>query len=615
VLLSCAELLAETAQRDQEPLTIVITGSKIPVNDEQISSNTTVIKKQTIEQLNPRNVSQLLSSLPGLHVENSSARGSFNGLYLRGGDPNFTSVLINGVKVNDPTNSRGGAFDFSLLNINAIEQIEIVKGPVSSLYGSDAMAGVINIVTSQPVDDLSADIQVEAGTNELFNASAFAGNSFAKGNITLNLSYADDGEQITGSGFKSSSARLSGDYEIIDSTLLSMNFAFQDANAQSFPENSGGPEYAVIRDVDNRDTQQQVHYLNLMHVVNETNQVNIQFNYFQSAEKSDSVGIDSAIPPTINDSDYQRQILMATYSSKFATGFDTSIGAEMQWEEGESVGVIDPDSFNIPTSFNLDRSLVALFGELQYQYDARWRTYVGVRIDSPEEFSTETNPRVGISYQLGNTAYSIDWGKGFKLPSFYALAHPIIGNPNFKPETSESYQLAVLHKFSSKTEATLTAFWSYYYDLIDFDSTSNTLVQRSEVEINGVEIAIMHQFNPSLSIHFQYTAIQMDIIDNEAELLKRPDKTGGLSFNWRVSQAMRCAVSANYVGKINDFSVPTGFRPLDSYTRVDASLGWKWSKHWRSQLAVDNVLNEGYEEAIGFKAPGMGVRFSVTASL
>ena len=242
MLLSCAELLAETAQRDQEPLTIVITGSNIPVNNEQISSNTTVINKQTIEQINPRNVSQLLSSLPGLHVENSSARGSFNGLYLRGGDPNFTTVLINGVKVNDPTNSRGGAFDFSLLDINAIEQIEIVKGPVSSLYGSDAMAGVINIVTSQPVDDISADIQVEAGSNELFNASAFVGNSFAKGNIALNLLYADDGEQITGSGFKSSSARLSGDYEIFDSTLLSMNFAFQDANAQSFPENSGGPE-------------------------------------------------------------------------------------------------------------------------------------------------------------------------------------------------------------------------------------------------------------------------------------------------------------------------------------------------------------------------------------
>ncbi|WP_455204578.1 TonB-dependent receptor, partial [Kaarinaea lacus] len=134
-------VFADTAPPIRQPLVIVITGSNIPASEDQNSGITTVVSKEEIEQLNVRSVSQLLNSLPGFHVENSSSAGSVNAVYLRGAEPNYTAVLINGIKVNDPTNSRGGAFDFSLLDINTVERVEVVKGPVSSLYGSDAMAG------------------------------------------------------------------------------------------------------------------------------------------------------------------------------------------------------------------------------------------------------------------------------------------------------------------------------------------------------------------------------------------------------------------------------------------------------------------------------------------
>ena len=611
-----AETIPQSSSKfTNEPLTIVITGSQILQDDERSASTITVIDKETIESLNPRNVSQLLSTLPGFHVESSSARGNINGLYLRGGDPNFTLVLINGVKVNDPTNSRGGAFDFALLDINSIERIEIVTGPASSLYGSDAMAGVINIITRKPSDEITSDARVEAGANGLFNASVFAGNSSDKGNISLNMSYADDGEQIEGSGYESNSARIGGEYEVLENTLFSLNFSIKDAKTQSYPDASGGPEYAVIHDVDKRDAQLQVHNMALLYELSSHERVNLQFNYYQSEELYDSVGIDSAIPPSVTNSDYQRQNALLSYSGKLTSDFNTSIGAEMQWEDGESIGVIDPNGFNIPTDFMLNRRMPALFGELQYKMRAQWRAYIGLRVDSPEEFSTETSPRLGLSYQHDKTTYSFDWGQGFKLPSFYALAHPIIGNPDFIPETSESYQLAIRHNFSSKTEATLAGFWTNYYDLIDFDSTSNVLVQRSEVEINGIEIHFKHQFMPSLSMQFQYTWMELDIIDSNEKLLKRPDRTGGVVIDWLANKDITISFAAHYVGEINDFAFPTGFRTLDSYTRADVSLGWVWNKHWRGQLSVDNVFDVDYEEAIGFKAPGVGARFSITASL
>ncbi|KPJ94941.1 MAG: hypothetical protein AMJ55_05225 [Gammaproteobacteria bacterium SG8_15] len=609
------ELFADTEGKMREPITIVITGSNIPVIKDQIDTSATIISRQEIEQINARSVSQLLNTVPGLHVENSSSRGGVNAVYLRGAEANYTAVLINGIKVNDPNNSRGGAFDFSLLDINTIERIEIVKGPVSSLYGSDAMAGVINIIT-RPVDNaVSTRLRVEGGPNDLMNASASVGKTFSRGNVSFQATHADDGEQIEGSGYQANSASLGGEYQLRSDTLLSMNLFFQDAEAQSFPDASGGPEYAVIRDVSKQDTQQQHHYLALQRDINSRHSVKFQVNYFQTDERSDEVAIPPVYPPIVTDSDYQRQSILATYTGKPYPQLDVSLGSEMAWEEGDSTGVIDLGGPTLPTDFSLERRLSALFGEIQYQLDAHWRAYAGLRVDSPEEFSDQTSPRLGLSFQQQDTTIRADWGQGFKLPSFYALRHPLVGNPEFQPETSESYQLMWQQRFNADTQLDITGFWNHYFDLIDFDDASNVLVQRSEVEINGIEIVIKHRLMPSMNVQLQYTALEMDIMNSDDELEKRPDSQGSLVLSWQVNQDMQLAASANYVGKVKDSSVPTGPRTLDSYTRVDMSLGWQVNRHWSTQFALDNVLDENYEEAIGFPAPGVGVRLSVSATM
>lgn len=608
-------VFADTAQPIRQPLVIVITGSNIPASEEQSSSITTVVSKEDIEQLNVRSVSQLLNSLPGFHVENSSSGGSVNAVYLRGAEPNYTAVLINGIKVNDPTNSRGGAFDFSLLDINTVERVEVVKGPASSLYGSDAMAGVINIITRPSADELRSDLRVEAGSNELVNATASVGQSFANGNVLLKASYADDGEQIEGSAYKSNSVSLSGEYYLQTETQLSVSLSFQDAEAQSFPDASGGPEYAVIRDVDKRDSQQDYHYLSMQHNFNAQDYVKLQFNYFQADEQFDAVGVAGSIPANSGDSNYERQNVLATYTNKVSSQLDISVGTELEWEDGQSNSVIDPAGFNIPADFTMQRRLGAVFAELQYQIYARLQGYVGARYDSPENSSDETSPRFGLIYKQEQTMFRVDWGQGFKLPSFYSLAHPIVGNPDFIPETSESFQLTLQQKLAGKTLVDVNGFWNRYFDLIDFDSTTNLLVQRDEVEINGVEIAIKHNFTQSLLLQFQYTRMNMDIVNSDAELLKRPEELAGLALNWNATKDIVWSTRANYVGEKKDFAFPTGLRTLSSYKRVDTSIGWRWNRHWRTQLAIDNVFDEEYEEAFGFTAPGIRARFSVTASL
>ena len=609
------DLSADTEGQTRDPITIVITGSNIPVTKDQVDTSTTIISRQEIEQINARSVSQLLNAVPGLYVENSSARGSINAVYLRGAEANYTAVLINGIKVNDPNNSRGGAFDFSLLEINTIERIEIVKGPVSSLYGSDAMAGGINIIT-RPVDKaVSTRLRVEGGSNDLMNASASVGKTFSRGNVSFQAIHADDGEQIEGSGYQANSASLGGEYQLRSDTLLSMNLFFQDAEAQSFPDASGGPEYAVIRDVNKRDTQQQHHYVAVQRDINARHSVKLQLNYFKTDERSDEVAIPPVYPPIVTDSDYQRRSILATYTGKLYPQLDVSLGSEMAWEEGNSAGVIDLGGPTLPTDFGLERRLSALFGELQYQLHAHWRAYAGLRVDSPEDFSDQTSPRLGLSFQRQDTTIRADWGRGFKLPSFYALGHPLVGNPEFQPETSESYQLMWRQQIKASTQLEIIGFWNRYFDLIDFDEASNVLVQRSEVDINGIEIVIKHQLMSSMNVQLQYTALEMDIVNSDDELEKRPDSLGSLALNWSINQDTQLAASANYVGEVKDSSVPTGSRTLGSYTRVDMSLGWQANRQWSAQFALDNVLDESYEAAIGFPAPGVGVRLSVSATM
>ena len=130
--------------------TVTITGTRISANENPVNALTTVITREMIESRADENVIDLLRGQSGVHVAQAGGRGGIASVQLRGGDPNFTLVLIDGVKVNDPTNARGGSFDFSSLPLAQIERIEIIRGAQSSVYGSDGLGGVVSISTREP---------------------------------------------------------------------------------------------------------------------------------------------------------------------------------------------------------------------------------------------------------------------------------------------------------------------------------------------------------------------------------------------------------------------------------------------------------------------------------
>jgi vitamin B12 transporter len=175
---------------------MVVTAAAFPAQEGEISADITIITREEIERQQAVTVSEILTQVPGLHVDESGARGGLSSVYIRGGDPNFTAIMIDGVPINDPTNARGGSVDLSTLTPENIERIEIVRGPASSLYGSDPMAGVINIVTRRGDKESRYGFTLQGGSFGHARGVLDTSGSAEPVNYSLSLAYRRNDEQV-----------------------------------------------------------------------------------------------------------------------------------------------------------------------------------------------------------------------------------------------------------------------------------------------------------------------------------------------------------------------------------------------------------------------------------
>ena len=176
-------LSAANAADDQLP-ELTVTASRLPDSGNFPSSR---ITRTEIDTLGPRSTVDLLRWLPGVHIEQSGGTGGIPFLSIRGGETNFTLVLIDGVPVNDPTNSRGGGFDFNQIDVNIIEEIEVYRGGVSAIYGGDAISGVIHIRTLRSAPKTSMNLRggLDAEGNSDASATFNLGNEDTSGLISI----------------------------------------------------------------------------------------------------------------------------------------------------------------------------------------------------------------------------------------------------------------------------------------------------------------------------------------------------------------------------------------------------------------------------------------------
>ena len=604
---------------------IVVTGSRVATPADDLAANVTVLSREDFEAQKPRQLADILRRVAGVHIDQVGGRGGTGSLYLRGADPNYTLVLVDGVRVNDPTNARGGSFDFSTFDVADIERVEIARGPYSAVYGGDALAGVVNIVTRHaPPEKTRATLDAMGGGYDVREISFDAGGPMGAHAWNFGASDSHEGEVTRGNEFDGQ--RVSGglDFGLGASTRAFVTGRYSETAREGFPDDSGGYEFAEIRDTEHRDAEESSFGAGLNTSVGAADFA-LQVGYFDRDDHIDSPGVAPGIrdpfgvPPSVVDTGLRRYSATFTGTQKFSERFSVAYGVDWLREEGSSDGILDfGGGFVLPTSFELTRDSWAPFAEARVTSTFGLSMQAGVRVDQPDDESSVTSPRVRLEYEFADTGFTMAgaWGKAFKLPSMYALGHPLVGNPELVPERGESWEIEFAQTLlDGKARWNATWFEGEFRNAIDFDpGPPPMLVNRNRVDTQGVEVAGRFAIAEQWQIDATVTNVESRVASTGSQLRNRPEWRAGASAHWNPIVNLQFSAAVTYVGTSLDSSIATGDVRLDAYTRVDVSAVWQLSPRIETYLAVDNLTDQQYQEFVGNVARGImpraGVRFS-----
>lgn len=595
--------------------TVTVTGTRIGANENPVNGLTTVITREMIESRADENVIDLLRGQSGVHVAQAGGRGGIASVQLRGGDPNFTLVLVDGVKVNDPTNARGGSFDFSALPLAQIERIEIIRGAQSSVYGSDGLGGVVSISTREP-STAGGSLDVALGESGFRRTSVSLSSSLTDtSQFNVTVASEDDGDMPVGNAFSNDS--LTVGYSLDDGEALSLSIRglFSSTESEGFPDDSGGQRLSVLRELGDRETEQRAISASARYEYSEQLQLNLLVGSNKHEEVSTSPavapGVRDGVPASTIDSELERENMALHGVFDWSDDTQALIGLDYLREDGELIGEIELfPGFSLPQDFALDRTTTGFFSEVVHRPTERFAVNVSLRVDKADGFKEQVTGRLGVEYRSGATRFFLSGGEGFKLPSFYALGHALVGNADLKPETSQNVEAGVEWQGEAR-QISISAFQSDYENLINFDPDVFRLVNENDVRSEGIEFTA--GFNPTESSSIALNATYVDVVvEGGGALLQRPDWRFGLNAKWQLAEGWSASVDWIHVGDLLDSSVPTGLETVSAYNRFDVGINWRPSPAWRAYLAVDNALNKSFETAIGF--PGVERRLRLGAT-
>jgi vitamin B12 transporter len=603
---------------------IVVTGSRVATRPADLAANVTVLTRADFDVQKPRQLADLLRDVAGVHVDQVGGRGGTGSIYMRGADPNYTLVLVDGVRVNDPTNARGGSFDLSTFDMADVERVEIARGPYSAVYGGDALAGVINILTRRaPPAKIETALDAMGGAYGVHEFSLDSSGPLGGGRWSLGASDSHEGEVVRGNRFDGQ--RVSGaiDTQLGAATSLFVSGRYSKSTRAGFPDDSGGYEFAALRDTEQRDADESVFGAGVTTRIGDASYA-LTLGYFEGNDNIDSPGVAPGIrdpfgvPPSVVDTSLRRFSATFTGTQDFSEQFSLAYGVDWLREQGSSDGMLDfGGGFVLPTSFELTRTSWAPFAEARFKSRSGLSLQAGVRVDNPDGQGSVTSPRLRVAYQLADTGFTVAgaWGKAFKLPSMYALGHPLVGNPDLVPERGESQEIELSQKLlDGKASWSVTWFDSEFRNAIDFDpGPPPMLVNRDRVDSSGFELAGNLAIAAQWQLDASVTHARSRIAATDAQLRNRPDWRGGVAAHWLPLATLRFSAAVTYVGSSLDSSIATGDVQLDAYTRIDVSASWQASPRLEAYLAIDNLTDQQYQQFVGFESRGImpraGVRF------
>lgn len=588
ICLTASQVIAEERTRLEE---VVVTASKIAEPEGETTSPVVVIREEDIKRTNARFVPEVLRQVADLNLVQTGGTGHVATVFLRGGGPAQVMVMIDGVKVKSPTT---GEFDFAGISVEDIERIEIVKGPQSTVYGSEAMSGVINIITKKGREGHRLYATYEEGPRNTANPSVTLSGAGQGYDYRLTGYYFEtDGISAAKEGTEKDAyknASLSGRLGVV----LARNFSVEVSGryiderteldfGTTVPDDPNYVQDGRRYDVSGKGT----------YFVNDKWEQVLTISTVREKlrfrDPDDTFMVFNSTIETVMDSvDWQHNFYMAK-------GYSLTVGAEYREEAGENKGMFDESTDNTAFYFNTRRKSGSLVSSL------------GIRHDMHETFGDETTWRVGFLEEMDyGMRFRASYGTGFRAPTLNDLYYdePFMrGNPDLKPEESESWEAGVEQDYTENVTITLTYFDQRYRDLIQWVEVAPWTWQArniSRARMKGVETGLSYRISDSLRLKAGYTNLEAEDRSTGETLLRRPKDKATVAVDYTGS---RLALHAGYSyvgGRIDGFPE----RKLAAYNLVDLSASYGLTRGLTLYGRAENLFDEDYEEAAGYGTPG-----------
>jgi vitamin B12 transporter len=632
---------------------VLITGTRTPVPEKESTLSTTVIPEQEIEARQAVRLEEMLRTVPGAIINQTGSRGGETALYIRGGESDHSQVLLNGIRLN----KAGGFFNFNALTVDNVERLEVVRGPMSALYGADAMTGVVNLITKKGTGKPTLTLNSAMGAhseNGNFISEQRASLLGAYRQFGYSVAYSridDNGILELNNRFASNVLNSRLDYDPLDN----LSFTFTTLLVESrfgFPTESGG----------DRLDRQEAGGPGLdpgQNTADLTLALGLNTNYWPRpwwehgltlayVHRDERYNDPSNPEDTIFDfgsfffsRDLERRLSLDYYTNfhlgqKEKLGSISTLGVAARTEQLKSTS--RGEFFFVPFFEYLksSRRSTAFYAQQQFSFWNRLFVTGGLRLEDNSVFDqVEFSPRASASLRFPETDTTIRaaGGRAIKEPNFVETSsqNPLfLGNPNLKPEKNTSWEVgADQYLYADRIKLSLTYFENHFKDFITFVRTSDifftgTFENIGAVRTRGLELAGRAQLPGGLSAGLAYTHLfEFKVLDDGGlenlffatgkHLIRRPRHTVNFDLGWSQGP-VALHLNGLYVGRRDDSRftldfpfqerlVNGGYFIMNLAASYDVIQDWGYIKKVQLQARANNLLDRNYEEAYGFSSP------------
>jgi vitamin B12 transporter len=614
---------ADSADSPDSVESVIVSATRLPTPESEVASSVTVITAEDIAARQERSLTDILQDVPGLNIVRTGGPGGQSFVFMRGTNNNHTKVLVDGIDVSDPSSSNA-SFDFSQFLTQDIETVEVLRGPQSGLYGSDAIGGVINIITKSGQGPAQLQASAEGGSFGTFNQTGGVRGSVDQFHYSADVEHFHSGATpVTPLELLAPGEVRNDDY--YDNLTAATKLGYDIGR---------NLDVGLVARYTNGHLRVTGDDFSTFPSFPAAQQTRASTNEYYGRASAHLVSFEGFLDQTLGVSYTHKRT--ATLDPDFSESLSTGERTKIDWQGAleftpAQVLVLGAEHARdqISEPISAANQIDSGYAELQSQLFGGLYSAINARYDRNDRFGGKATYRVAPAYVIRGTGTKLkaSVGSGFKAPTLSELfqSYPaffFIANPNLRPETSTGYDVGVEQALVGET---LRVGATYYYNrvrnLIETapaaDGINLSYANIGRAHTDGVESFVAYNPVKAVTLRADYTYTQAIDDGSGQDLLRRPKHKASLNAAWQATHAFSLNATlltvSSWIDGNRDFSIPRLVAP--GYTVVNLAASFDIDKHFTVFGRVDNLFDRHFQSPVGFLQPPLGAFAGIRAQL